>query len=344
MRAALEKSLYWSGAHRLLARRYAGKGVIFMLHSIVERADGHLGEPIRCTVDVFERLLRYLREQSIETLSMEAALARLDDPEAKPFAVLTFDDGYRDNLTHALPLLERYRAPATIYVTTCMIERLTDCWWVGLVDWLKRRERIAVEGFGTRDVSRLAAKVRARIGLTSWVQGDPERVAALQTAMAIDGIDLETLTDREALSRDELLDFARHPLITIGGHTTHHPWLASLPVEAARREIRENRNYLQDSLQQEITHFAYPFGSPVACGEREIGLAAEAGFASAVTTRHGCIFSDHGSHRFALPREGVHWFENEASIACKRAGWPRLLGDLKRRQPWRSPAATMASA
>lgn len=344
MRAALEKSLYWSGAHRLLARRYAGNGVIFMMHSIVEHADGHLGEPIRCTVDVFERLLRYLRDQDIEVLSMEATLDRLDDRRAKPFAVLTFDDGYRDNLTHALPVLERYAAPATIYVTTCMIERLADCWWIGLVDWLKQQERISVDGFGARDVSTLEAKTATRISLTTWVQGDQERVAALQAAMAADGTDIAALTDREALSRDELSEFARHPLITIGGHTTHHPWLASLPAAAAKREITENRDYLQDLLQQEVSHFAYPFGSPVACGERETGFAAEAGFQTAVTTRHGCIFPDHAGHRFALPREGVHWFENEASIACKRAGWPRLLGDLKRRRPWRSPAATMASA
>lgn len=340
----LEKSLYWSGAHRLLAWRYAGKGVIFMLHSIVDRVDGHLGEPIRCTVDVFEQLLRYLREQNIEVLSMEAAIARLGDQGAAPFAVLTFDDGYRDNLTHALPLLERYDVPATIYVTTCMIERMPDLWWVGLVNWLKRQERVVVDGFGERDVSTLQAKIATRIGLTNWVQGDQERVALLKAAMAGDGIDIEALTDREALSRDELRSLSRHPLITIGGHTTHHPWLAALPAAAARREILENRDYLQDLLEYEIAHFAYPFGSIIACGEREAGLVAEAGFRTAVTTRHGCIFPDHADHRFALPREGVHWFENEASIACKRAGWPRLLGNLKQRQPWRSPAATMMPA
>ncbi|MGI9420081.1 MAG: polysaccharide deacetylase family protein [Geminicoccaceae bacterium] len=342
MRAALEKFLYWSGAYRLVGRRYAGNGVIFMLHSVVDRADDHLGEPIRCTVDVFDRLLRYMRARHIDVLSLDAALGRFEERGTKPFAVLTFDDGYRDNLTRALPVLERYAAPATIYVTTCMIERLSHPWWIGLVTWLKQRERISLEGFGARDVATSAAKIAARIDLTNWVQGDLERLSALQAAMTADGVDIPTLVDQEALSHDELRALGEHSLITIGGHTTSHPWLASLPTDEASQEIMENRRYLQDLLQQEIMHFAYPFGSPVACGERETGLVADAGFQTAVTTRHGCIFPDHAGHRFALPREGVHWFEDEISIACKSVGYHRLIGDLKRRRPWCSPVATMA--
>lgn len=347
MKAALERSLYWSGAYRLVGRRYGGRGVIFMLHSVVDRADDYLGEPVRCTVDVLERLLRYLRARRIDLLSLDDALARFEGggarEEARPFAVLTFDDGYRDNLTHALPLLERYGVPATVYVTTCMIERQPHPWWIGLVAWLKGRERIAVEGFGAREVSSFEAKIETRIALTGWVQGNLERLAALNVAMTTDGVDIGALVDQEALSHDELRALAKHRLITIGGHTTSHPWLQALTADEAGHEIRENRRYLQDLLQDEIRHFAYPFGSPVACGERETGLAAEAGFQTAVTTRHGCIFPDHADHRYALPREGVHWYEDEVSIACKHVGYHRLIGDLKRRQPWRSPVATMAT-
>ena len=68
-------------------------------------------------------------------------------------------------------MLERYAAPATIYVTTCLIERTANAWWLGLVEWLKRREWIAVEGYGRRSTRTLAEKVAARIGLTRWVEG-----------------------------------------------------------------------------------------------------------------------------------------------------------------------------
>ncbi|MGI9451857.1 MAG: polysaccharide deacetylase family protein [Geminicoccaceae bacterium] len=343
MRALFEKFLYRSGVHQAVGLRYAGRGVNFMMHSIVDDAEPYLAEPTRCTVAVLERLLEHLRASEIDIVTPDAAFERLDDPTAKRFATLTFDDGYRDNLTHALPVLERYGAPATIFVTTGMIERADDAWWIGLVEWLKACDWITVEGFGKRPTATLPEKIATRIDLTNWVQGDVQRLEALQRAMKADGISISGLVDQQALSRDELRTLADHSLITIGGHTVSHPWLASLPEDEASREISDNRRYLRELTQQDVDHFAYPFGSPVACAEREMGLVAEAGFSSAFTCRHGCMFPLHRDLRYAWPREGVHWYENEASIVCKSVGGQRLFRNLKLKRPWRSPIATMAA-
>ena len=339
---AVERWLHRTGAARVIARRYGGRGVIFMLHSVVEDAEPYLREPIRCTKGVLELLLRYLRARQIDIVSLDDALRRFSDPNGPRFAVLTFDDGYRDNLTRALPMLERYAAPATIYVTTCLIERTANAWWLGLVEWLKRREWIAVEGYGRRSTRTLAEKVGARIGLTRWVQADETLIAALSRAMAHDRVCCRSLLDQQMLQAEELRRLADHPLITIGGHTTSHPWLAALSETAALREIAENRSYLQDLTQQEVAHFAYPFGSALACTEREAALVAAAGFRTAATARHGCVFPGHDEERYALPREGVQWHDDEASLACKSIGARRFLRDLKLGQPWRAPIATMA--
>ena len=337
----MEHSLYWSATYGLVSRRYAGNGVIFMLHSVVEDASDYLGEPIRCTVSVFEQLLRYLKARKVEIVTLNEAMTRLDDPQAGRFAVLTFDDGYRDNLTRVLPLLERYDVPATIYVPTGAIERTLDAWWIGLVNWLKRKDEVTVEGFGKASTLSEAEKIRTRIKITCWVDGDPERVQVLLRTMANDRVDIRSLIDQEALSAEELRELAKNARITIGGHTTSHPWLAALPVDEARREIADNRRYLQDLIQCEVAHFAYPFGTPAACGDRETELVAEAGFLTAVTCRHGCVFPAHGDRRFELPREGVHWYEDIASIACKSVGGQRLFQDLKQRQFGNKPVATM---
>lgn len=337
----LVRHLYRSGAYRWVGHRYGGCGVIFMLHSVVDDADVYLREPMRCTVEVLDRVMRQLDALEIEIVALDTALRWLGDCSAPRFAVLTFDDGYRDNASRAVPILEKYAAPATIYVTTSFIERTGEAWWLGLVEWLKRRERITVEGFGIHSTATVAEKISARIKLSAWVQGDAGRLDALGQAMKADGLDSRPLVDQQALTRDELRRLAKHPLITIGGHTTSHPWLASLSTEEACREIAENRSYLQDLTQQEVAHFAYPYGSPVACAEREATLVAEAGFRSAVTSRHGCIFGAHRNHQFALPREGMQWYDDEASIACKSAGVHRFLRDLKMKRPWRPPVATM---
>ena len=99
---------------------------------------------------------------------------------------------------------------------------------------------------------------------------------------------------------------------------------------------------LQSLTQQEVAHFAYPFGSALACAEREAALVA-AGFRTAATARHGCVFPGHQEERYALPREGVQWHDDEASLACKSIGARRFLRDFKLGRPWRAPMATMAA-
>ena len=339
----VERWLHRTGAARLIAHRYGGRGVIFMLHSVVDDPEPYLREPIRCTVRVLEALLRHLRGHQTELVSLDDALHRFCDPKAPRFAVFTFDDGYRDNLTRALPILERYAAPATIYVTTCLIERTANAWWLGLVEWLKRREWIAVEGYGRRSTRTLAEKVGARIGLTRWVEADEARMAALSRAMAQDRVCCRSLLDQQMLQAEDLRRLGAHPLITIGGHTTSHPWLAALPETEALREITDNRSYLQNLTQQEVAHFAYPFGSALACAEREAALVAAGGFRTAATARHGCVFPGHEEERYALPREGVQWHDDEASLACKSIGARRFLRDFKLGRPWRAPMATMAA-
>ena len=77
----VERWLHRTGAARLIARRYGGRGVIFMLHSVVDDAEPYLREPIRCTVRVLEVLLRHLRAPD-RVVSLDDALRRFADPKA----------------------------------------------------------------------------------------------------------------------------------------------------------------------------------------------------------------------------------------------------------------------
>ncbi len=77
--------------------------------------------------------------------------ARIEKNGGNRFAVLTFDDGYRDNVEIAAPILRRYGAPYAIYVTTGFVERTARLWWleleaaIGLLDQVEMN--IAGEGF-----------------------------------------------------------------------------------------------------------------------------------------------------------------------------------------------------
>ena len=146
------------------------------------------------------------------------------------------------------------------------------------------------------------------------------------------GLSLSALNETYFLDERELQVLARHPLASIGGHTASHAALASLDAVSARAEMADNRNYLEKLLQCPVRHLAFPYGNSRACGPREEHLAKEAGFSTAVTTRHGQVF-DRKSNHFALPRIGVGGqFETrafEARMSGVQSAAQMLLGSQR---------------
>ena len=74
------------------------------------------------TPENFESQIKYLSENYIllSLNDLKEALSRKVIPNKS--VAITFDDGYLDNLTHALPLLEKYQIPATIFVSSGFVD------------------------------------------------------------------------------------------------------------------------------------------------------------------------------------------------------------------------------
>lgn len=139
-----------------------------------------------------------------------------------------------------------------------------------------------------------------------WVERDVcTRAPLLTTTFHRYGITLGDLLDRDALTLAELQHFARHPLVSIGGHGHTHRPLGNLSEREAAEELRDNRHFLEDALQCDIGHFSYPHGDAAACGRREATLVRQLGYRSAVSTRKGNLFLDTASI-LLLPRSGVN--------------------------------------
>jgi peptidoglycan/xylan/chitin deacetylase (PgdA/CDA1 family) len=295
-----------------------------MLHSIVDDDAFCPDEMLRCPVGQLEWLLQWLTKQGVAFVSLSEAIARLHEPQAGHFAAFTFDDGYADNLTHALPVMAKYDAPFTVYVTTGMVTGEIDAWWFGLAELIRRCDRIELSG-KRFDCANSAAKQRAFLEIETRVHADYSTLPTVKALIRAHGIDWLPLARREGLMRDALRQLARHPLVTIGGHTTTHINLAQAPADVVEREMGDNRTFLEDIIQDPVMHFAYPFGNADACGLREARLAAKVGFRSAVTTRRGGIFPAHRDHLYALPREPVSRKDTASSMRCKIDGLYRVI-------------------
>ena len=310
-----------TGLHRLAAPAFRGLGGILMMHRVrpfVPRAF----EPNRLleiSPAFLEAVLVRLRRLGYRLLSLDAAMNELrmgGRTDAAPFAVLTFDDGYRDQMVHAVPVLTRHEAPFTFYVTPGFAERKARLWWVELEEAVRKADTVEVKIGGTSlslptvtPDEKQAAFMRVYQRLRTCSEEELlEVVGHLAQAW---GIDQRQIVDDLCMDWDDIEALARNPLATIGAHTLTHPRLAHVSEAEMRTEIGASRSALEDRLGRPVVHLAYPVGDVGSAASREFRAASDFGFASAVTTRPGLVYPAHVAHLTALPRVSVngHWQE-----------------------------------
>lgn len=329
-----------TGADRWGRGLAQGKGAVLMLHRVRPAAAGGF-QPnglLEITPDFLDRALTLIRAEGYDIVPLDEALTRLADPRpGRFFVALTFDDGYRDNLEHAWPVLAKHEAPWTLYVVCGFAVRTARLWWLELEAAIRALPRVSIElpdGRFEAPAGSDAEKQSAFDRLYWRLRRGPEAIllAAISELAREAGIDPVALAERECLPLETLRSLAGAPGVTIGAHTLSHPMLAKHPEEVARREIGESKAWLEEKLGLSIRHFAYPVGDPTSAGPREFALAKEAGFASAVTTRRGHLFVEHAEHLHALPRvslNGLH--QSEAALCALLSGLPFLLWNRGRK-------------
>lgn len=240
--------------------------------------------------EVFDRHMAYLA-RTYRVLTIEALVERARRSRVPRNALaITFDDGYRDTLTHAVPILVRHGLPATVFLATGFIG-------TGQISWF---DRLAAGFKGTT-----AEVVRAPWGATWRLQGQPERLRALDQALGylkqrsdddarrmVDHL-LASLavTDCGAVKTLMLTWEDVHALTglgcSIGAHTVTHPILSRVSPDRAWREIVGSRAMIEKACGFAPDAFAYPNGRPADYNETVQSLVRKAGFTCAVTTSFG---------------------------------------------------------
>ncbi len=332
LKSGLVSLLRRSGLASPLRERLGGAGVILVLHEIHNDLACEL--MTGCSPSLLTVVVNSLRRDGWDIVGLDEALRRIaHGVAATPFAVLTFDDGYRDTLSRALPILERLQAPFTVYVPTGAVTRELYAWWLALRALFRSHEAVAIECMGRRfECSDLAGKIAALKAAASWVHQDYRRKFQLVPTFAAHGISPAALAEEYFLDCDELRALARHPLVTIGAHTTSHAALSTLEPGQARCEMADNKIYLERLLGADVTHFAYPYGDPRACGSREAEIAHELGFASAVTAEASPIYPRHRHRMHSLPRIAVRPDETAETLYYRASGLSWAMNAHKRRR------------
>jgi peptidoglycan/xylan/chitin deacetylase (PgdA/CDA1 family) len=337
--SAVLTTLWATGTHRVLAPATRGRGVILMLHR-VRAATAAAFAPnalLEVTPEFLETAVEAVRAAGFDIVTLDEALPRLADPGPRPFAVFTFDDGYRDTLEVALPVLRRHAAPATVYVTPGFADRTASLWWVELERALAASAKVEVDlpgGALRLDCASPADKAKAfetiywslRPGPEEGLRTVVDRLARQAGILSCD------IADELCLDWEGLAALASDPLVTIGAHTMTHPMLAKHPAPVMETEMAASREAIAARLGSVPRHFAYPVGDPGAAGPREFEAATRLGFTTAVTTRPGMVFAEHAAHLTALPRLSLNGlFQRRRDLDVLLSGVPFMLWNRGRR-------------
>lgn len=301
----------YSGLASISRPLVGGIGAILMLHRVTAHLEKPLGVNRHLSIepDFLDAVVGDMKALGYAFVSMDEAVTRIRNGGAGGlFAAITADDAYRDNLTEALPVLERHEAPLTIYVAPALIDGSTDLWWDVVEDIVNAGALLELarpNGPEILDCSAPGALVRLCNFLTTEVPEENQRDVLRDLAL-VAGVDPGEPGRKVLMNWDEIRAAAAHALVTIGAHTVHHYNLKRLPEAVARHEMTEVISRLEQELGHAPRHLAYPYGYPGAVGSREVGLAKEAGYLSAVTTRHGVLRAEHAGHLLALPRISIN--------------------------------------
>ena len=310
IRGGLE-SLYFTGAHVLLRPFVGGVGAILMLHHVrpprPERFQPN--RALEITPGFLARLVKRLRRSRLDLISLDEMHRRMVVGDiSRRFICLTFDDGYRDTLQWAYPILKEAGVPFAIYVPTSFPDRLGELWWLALEAVIARNDRIGlvINGRDRKFDCRTVAEKRALYDeLYLWLRDratEAEMRDIVHRLAAFYQVDVAAFCNELCMDWSELAQLAADPLVTIGAHTVNHPILIRLTQDAARSEMELSRSVIEAALGRKPAHLSYPYGDRAACAAREFKIAAELGFKTAVTARPGVVFARDKQCMTALPR------------------------------------------
>jgi len=283
-------AVYYTGinaVYRYVRRKSRGGHVLILAYHSVRRDLAYCEmfvspESLHAQISALKRSYRFL---TVGQLVDAASTGRL----AEDVAVVTFDDGYRDNLTAAADVLGELHVPFTVFLATRHIDtgQPTLFLAIALIIHSTRRDVLHLAEYGIRGLPLRTRAQREAAILSVDAIGKPlgwddrgRLVRELAAALEVDVQD--GLLDDLMLSWSDVRKLAEVG-VEMGAHSVSHPVLSKLGPSSLRAEIENSVGRVSEELGKTCRVFAYPYGGPEACGAREADVCRALGLAGAVT-------------------------------------------------------------
>jgi peptidoglycan/xylan/chitin deacetylase (PgdA/CDA1 family) len=289
----LAPAIFRFAASRLSPAGRGAKLSILIFHRVLAEPDPLF--PREVTVSTFDAQMRWLKA-TCNVLPLPEAVERMKSGTLPTRAAsITFDDGYADNHTLALPILQRHGLHATFFIATAYLNggrMFNDT----VIEGVRRSPLTTLDlrelDMGVHPLDSHPAKAQAIGKILRRVKYLPlgaREDAAEDIARRAGG---HPLPDDLMMTTDQVRALQAAGM-EIGGHTHRHPILAGLSANEAEAEIAAGMSWLQNTLGTPVRLFAYPNGKPgtdYLPGQSEI--LRRLGLDAAVSTQRGASTSE----------------------------------------------------
>jgi peptidoglycan/xylan/chitin deacetylase (PgdA/CDA1 family) len=311
IKTLIANTLYYSGLLSLIKNsKFRDQACVLAYHRILPEGAAtttHSASAIITDSELFRQHLRWLKEefQIIDMAELQAVLLN-DQPLAANSLLITFDDGWWDNFTHAMPALVAEGVPATIFLPYNYIGTGEVFWQEEMLARLTQLSRCE------------DASDRALLIELAGIEGnaDKEKLRSVVTKLKAKSYTeiyevLEKLRRHQQqrsvdMSLDGYLDWQQvkqmgEANISFGSHALSHRMLTRIELEQARHEISESKSLIKEQIGKAVETIAYPNGN---CNSSIEQIVAESGYRLGFTITRGYVAKD--SNPMALPRLNIH--------------------------------------
>ena len=260
-------------------------GLILMLHRVVEkRSELDDNRRLEITPDFLEQTILQYRTAGYQVVSINEAysIQKQCTKPKNPYLCFTFDDGFRDNLTMAFPVFEKYHVPFTIYVATDFPDGKAFVWWYWLEELLMSNNKLTLTDGTEYHCETIAAKNQTFHQIKQQIRdnGQHNTRALLEKLFGETYMkELHSLSTAPVLSWDDIRQLQTSGLCTIGSHGISHTSFTQMNNETLRNELQLSRERIEAQTGSKIYHLAYPYGD---MDPRVAKEAKQSGYLSAV--------------------------------------------------------------
>ncbi len=302
-----------------LSSRMSGRNAVLLYHRVDRKEHDHFN--LCVTPENFDRQMAVLAESGSVIPLCEMVEKHRNGQLQTGEVSITFDDGYLDVLDTALPILEKYQLPATLFVTTGNLG--SAFWWDTLAAIIRQPTQLPdTLNFETSDGQPVVISTSRRSGdsvfdaLYQVLRRQPpvHRNSVLTELRNSVCPDVDLIIQRAA-TETELMAAAASPLLTLEAHTVTHSRLACLSYQEQLTEIQESVDHVSEITGRAVKSISYPFGLKNRDYNRDTFKAVQAsGLDHAFAADLGVI-TPH-SPAYALPRIWAH--NHSASRFCRQ--------------------------